>query len=184
MPPKITGHMSLSTPCFSHLLNGHYICVIRVLWPITVCQKTWQFLRMRCVSEKNYNNTLMNLRRRFGSGLRILQWTNTCWRSSLLWVILPCVQHICWIVFLNKPFISIASCWVDFATLARATETYIWLGKKHVHVNFTFYLFLLNFDILPGRSINNSQSPWLVHPNNDCWACKTNRARPCPKSRR
>lgn len=100
-------------------------------------------------------------------------------------VIFPCVQYICSIAFLNKPFIWIASCWVDFATLARATETYlIRKKKKNVYVNFMFYLFLLNFKVLPGSSISNSQPPRLVPPHNDCWARKTNWATPCPHSKR
>lgn len=98
--------------------------------------------------------------------------------------VFPYVWQICCIGFLNKPFMSIAFFWLNCASWARATETCIWLGKTNVHVNFMFYLFLLNFDMFPGRSINSSPSPWLVHPNNDCWACKTNWARPSMKSRR
>ena len=74
--PKITGHMSLSTPCFSHLLNGHYYMCHKS--PLTSCYGVSKNLAVPqdeiCFRiAKNYYNILMNLRRRFGSSLHILQ---------------------------------------------------------------------------------------------------------------
>lgn len=41
-----------STPCFSHLLNGHHVYVLSGLWPpAAVAQKTWQLLRLSALSE-------------------------------------------------------------------------------------------------------------------------------------
>lgn len=86
MTPKITEHMSLKHSLFLPSAKwASYVCRKR---PVTSCYGVSENLAVpqdECFRiAKNYYNILINLRRTFGSGLRILQWTNICWRIILI----------------------------------------------------------------------------------------------------